>query len=207
MRDYMRSQGWKYALVAVAAFLIGSAAVVSAAGPIKLFALSDESGARVADVTVDGELLVNAMGSEVTVTNLPVDGEGRVLVTTGSPQPQLFTLFDNVTVNPLDNLLGPYINVEGFSQYKLFARNFGPAADGSIQILPHESLDGVLLDNGNLSFLEIGVSEEGHQVDGTRPYNQPFIFVRANVRWINLGGSDPIDLAPQTVSVFLYAVP
>ncbi len=59
---------WKYALVGVIAFLIGSAAVATAAGPMKLSALSDETGTKVVDVTESGELLVNAMGSDVAVT-------------------------------------------------------------------------------------------------------------------------------------------
>ena len=51
-------------------------AVVSAAGPIKFFAISDESGVRVADVNEAGELAVNTNGSEVTIANLPNIIEG-----------------------------------------------------------------------------------------------------------------------------------
>ena len=48
----------RFALVAALAFVVGSATVATAAGPLKLFAPSDESGTNVAQVNEDGELLV-----------------------------------------------------------------------------------------------------------------------------------------------------
>jgi len=60
---------WRYAVVRVIAFVIGSATVVSA-NSVKEFIITSGDGLRVADVTDDGRLMVDTSG-EVSVTNLP----------------------------------------------------------------------------------------------------------------------------------------
>ena len=218
MRDFVLGQGWKYALVAVAAFLIGSAAVVSAAGPIKLFALSDESGARVADVTAGGELLVNTMGSDVAVTNFPAvhdivgsvevsnlsfDGDGNLLVASDSLQPQLITLIDNIQMDNNELFFTPYINVEGYSRFKLFARVTGPLADGIMTFSVIESMDGTQVDGGPVSR---GIQLFVQSREGVIPFEGLILNLKVRAEW-GLVTKDDAILPTQNVSVFLYMVP
>ena len=65
----------KYCIVAVLAFLIGSAAVVSAQGIEKLV-ISNEAGTNSARVNKSGRLHVQAKGS-VNVSNLPATQRTR----------------------------------------------------------------------------------------------------------------------------------
>ncbi len=72
---------WKYALVAVLAFAIGTTMVASAAG-IQRFVLSDRYGMNTARILPGGRLVVDATRSIVGVKNFPdvqeVDGEVSV---------------------------------------------------------------------------------------------------------------------------------
>ena len=58
---------WKYAIVAVVAFLTGSATIVSA-GVVKQFAITNQDGTQTVGVSQAGELLVTG---NVAVDNLP----------------------------------------------------------------------------------------------------------------------------------------
>ena len=71
---------WKYVLVAVLMFLLGTATVV-AAPDIRKFVISDASGERSADVSPENRLLVDATG-EVSVSNFPASQQvsGEVYV-------------------------------------------------------------------------------------------------------------------------------
>ncbi len=72
---------WKYALVAVLAFTIGTAMVASAAG-IQRFVISDRYGMNTARILPGGRLVVDATRSIVGVKNFPdvqqVSGEVSV---------------------------------------------------------------------------------------------------------------------------------
>lgn len=76
----------KYGIVAVLAFLIGSAAVVSAQGIEKLV-ISNEAGTNSARVNKSGRLHVQAKGS-VNVSNLPATQDLHITNTEDSRGPR-----------------------------------------------------------------------------------------------------------------------
>jgi hypothetical protein len=80
---------WKYASVAVIAFILGSAAVVTAEPKIKEFAISNQDGTHIAEVSDQGRLLVDSVG-EVRVSNFPAESAlpdpSTIVNLTGFPQ-------------------------------------------------------------------------------------------------------------------------
>ncbi len=88
---------WRYALVAVMAFTIGSATVVSAQS-IQQFVISNLDGSRNAEVTEDGRLQVDVAG-EVAVNNLPEVQNVRILSSALSEGSQLES--KNLGRNPI----------------------------------------------------------------------------------------------------------
>jgi len=122
---------------------------------------------------------------------------------TNNPGPQLFTLLDRVDVDATATITSDYVNVEGFSEFKVFFQRHNTVAKGIVQFRIRESIDGIRetepREGRNLSN---SVSDD---TDSSLVLSNPFYLnVRAEV-W-NDTEEDP-TAGTQNVSVFLYAVP
>lgn len=163
------SRFWKYALVAVLAFTIGSAAVASAAS-IKQFVLSSEDGTRVAVISPEGRLHTDVVGSvevsnlpqvqqvevmnevvsiagEVSVGNLPLAQDGSVRVAPPSPEGATLLQTLDIELTEMTDENTPWVNTEGFTRFLLYTRADKQTPGGTsttLIVLFLESLDGVL---------------------------------------------------------------
>jgi len=176
-----------YVIIALLGIIIGTA-TVAAAPRIQRLVLSSEDGARVADVTPDGRLLVDESHS------------------------QLFTLVDGEEIPPggePTQIEFPYVNVEGFTGYKVFLRlnSATPPEPNqpSVRVTLMESVDGIKRDasvwNGTVEN-ETNNTTKSTQLDADnvdKNARPPYRFLSARIH------NDSTD-TPQTVSVFIYAV-
>ena len=118
----------------------------------------------------------------------------------GAPAPTLFTLLDRMQLTSGQNVTLGYVNVEGFSDYKVFIRrDMGTKVAGKIDVSWFESVDGV---ERALNWSVNTNASTDHDVPadfiGTLP-SLPFRHLQSEV----------LNDSPETqmVSLFLYAVP
>ena len=145
-----------------------------------------------------GAVAAVAILAVVLVAAVPAANSGEV-------EPQLITLLDDVRVG-LGGTDSAYVNVEGFSKFKGFVRWEGPQAPGDLQLEFVESMDGVV----DVVNTEANVASHSFPTNTVPPADfslrfqavgiMPFRYLKARVSHTNVDD-------PQTVSVFLYAVP
>ena len=132
---------------------------------------------------------MDAVG-EVSVSNFPAS----------VPQFQLFTLLDAVDVPLGGEIIEglPYVNVEGFTKYKLFGKRSGDI-ELSTEVIFRiwESVDGIQ-DYGVVEALQLVNSSEDHFGVVVLDF-APYRFIKADV-------FSTASVKPQSVSLFLYAV-
>ena len=121
----------------------------------------------------------------------------------GAPKssgPQLFTLLDREDVGATETITSDYVNVEGFSEFKVFYQWHKTLAKGKVEFRLVESIDGIRDTFGNIAVADNG-SGGG---DRSRVLsNPPYLNLRASV--VNNTSGD-VTAETQNVSVFLYAV-
>jgi len=174
---------WKYTLVAVLAFLVGSATIIMA-DDIESFVISNEAGTRTVGVTEEGKLMVDAMG-QVAVTNLPevqtVEGNLTVSVDNfpnGSNVPRLILVADNLTLPPQEDspanvVATPFFNTHDCGSLSVMVAHDQPFPLGVGLIL---SADGT----GNHGLLSMSdrIGSDGRSFLPNPNLNSPFVAVQ-----------------------------
>ena len=62
---------------------------------------------------------------------------------TNNPGPQLFTLLNRVDVEATATITSDYVNLEGYSEFKVFFQRHNTVAKGIVQFRIRESIDGI----------------------------------------------------------------
>ena len=202
---------WKYALIAVVAFALGSVSLASAAG-VQRFVLTNKANTNQAKIGTQGRLHVNALVNNfpkvqavrgsVNVGNLPLDELGRVEVSLPDEiAPLLTQVADGVVMNAGDTFYTPYFDSTPYKHFRLYLKADGEQIATNFQVHAVDSFDGTT-DYGRLSVNDSQVFvAEGLRATFYLNTTLP------KLRWRIVYTGNPVDHPDAAVSAWVWASP